>query len=503
LRSWYLARLRQRIIKHIESGYLTPASLIAADRKAVQNLILSGLPSEAKPEFRRRLGILSQFPFEWLLIALPIFAQAILVLSTLVALKGSSSSTIALISLLIASLTALALAAIYGSTVRRRLDSFGMEVARLAGIKPQHGRDIDELAFLERACCALAEALSEAVEREYAIADYALEFIGALDESGRFAAFSPSFAEFTGYGAHQLIDKPFIDFVAPEDSERTLKFLESVRTSQTTVPFENRIKLKDGRIADVLWLTEWSASEAALFCLGRDITDQKRLERVKQEFVSMVQHDLRTPLLSLSATLELLSDSAYGGLSEKGKSLLAGAAESNSRLLRLVNQLLDLASIEAGKLPVCKASTALAPVFKSAIDTVAAFAQQHGVEIVAQQTELAALIDRDRLTQVIVNLLSNAIKFSPRGGVISLSTTKEKKNVLVKIADQGEGIPAKYHDVIFQRFKQVHNDEKNEGSGLGLSICKAIIEGYHGSIGVESNPGSGSTFWFTLPADGT
>src|SRR6516164_6785420 len=93
LRSWYLARLRQRIIKHIESGYLTPASLIAADRKAVQNLILSGLPSEAKPEFRRRVGILSQFPFEWLLIALPIFAQAILVLSTLVALKGSSSST--------------------------------------------------------------------------------------------------------------------------------------------------------------------------------------------------------------------------------------------------------------------------------------------------------------------------------------------------------------------------------------------------------------------------
>jgi len=369
----------------------------------------------------------------------------------------------------------------------------------LAGIKPQVHRNIDEIAFLERACCALAECLSEAVEREFAIADYALEFIGAVNGQGKFAAFSPSFAEFTGYGPHQLIDKPFTDFVAPEDVERTNTFLKAVRTAQTTVPFENRLRLKDGSIADVLWSTEWSEKESILFCVGRDITDHKRLERVKQEFVSMVEHDLRTPLLSLSATLELLSDDAYGGLSEKGKTLLAGASESNARLLRLVNQLLDLASIEAGKLPVCKESTPLAPVFQSAIATVTAFAEQHKVEIVAEETELAALIERDRLMQVVVNLLSNAIKFSPASGKVSISATKEKKRILVKITDQGPGIPTKFHDLIFERFKQVHDDEKKEGSGLGLSICKAIIEGYHGTIGVESKPGNGSTFWFTLP----
>jgi PAS domain S-box-containing protein len=499
LRSWYLARLRQRIIKHIESGFLTPSSLIAADRKAVQNLILSGLRSEAKPEFQRRLGLLSQFPFEWFLIALPIVGQVVLALTVAFGHLGISSATIAWVSLAIAAFSALLLVVIYEGAIRRRLQSFGLELARLAGIKPQQNRGIDEIAFLERACCALAESLSEAIEREYAIADYALEFINALDDSGSFLAFSPSFAEFTGYGAHELIGKPFTNFVAPEDIDRTSLFLKAVRASQTTVPFENQLVRKDGSVADILWLTEWSDTEAVLFCVGRDISDQKRLERVKSEFVSMVQHDLKTPLLSLSCTLELLSDDNVGGLSEKGKSLLAGALASNARLLRLINQLLDLATIEAGRLPVCKESTSLSAAFKSACATVAAYAQQHGVEVTTQETELAALIDPDRLAQVVVNLLSNAIKFSPQASKVSITAAKEKKNIVVRISDQGPGIPAKFHDVIFQRFKQVHADEKKEGSGLGLSICKAIIEGYNGSIGVESNPGGGSTFWFTIP----
>jgi PAS domain S-box-containing protein len=475
--------------------------LIAADRKAVQNLILSGILSESKPEFQRRLGFLSQFPIEWYLIAVPILGQLVLVLILTFSNNSRVSSSFAWVSVFIAALVALLLVAIYRATVRRRLESFGLELATLAGITPQPHRQIGEIAFLERACCALAESLSEAVEREYAIADYALEFISALDESGKFAAFSPSFAEFMGYGAHQLIDKPFTDFVVTEDVERTKTFLKAIRTSQATVPFENRLRLKAGNIADVLWSTEWSSTETTLFCVGRDITDQKRLERVKQEFVSMVEHDLRTPLLSLSATLELLSDDSYGGLSEKGKSLLFGASESNSRLLRLVNQLLDLASIEAGKLPVCKESTPLAPVFQSAIATITAFAQQHGVEIVTEETESTALIERDRLMQVIVNLLSNAIKFSPPGSKVSITASEEKRQIRVKISDHGAGIPSKFHDLIFERFKQVHGEEKKQGSGLGLSICKAIIEGYNGTIGLESAPGRGSTFWFTLPTD--
>src|SRR5262249_98009 len=150
-------------------------------------LILSGLHPEAKPEFRPATGILGRIPFEWLLIALPIFGQLALVVLVLLNLKDTGLASFCWASILIAALSSLLLVVVYGRTVRWRLRSFAFELARLAGTTPV-SKGSDEITNLEHSCCALAESLSEAIEREYAIADYALEFIGALDQSGKFIA---------------------------------------------------------------------------------------------------------------------------------------------------------------------------------------------------------------------------------------------------------------------------------------------------------------------------
>ena len=500
LRSWYLARLRQRIIRQIESGYLTPSSLIAADKKAVQNLILGGLHSERRPQFRVKPQFLSLVQFKWFLIVLPVLLQLVLVLVMTSTTTVTDSLAIFLwSSVVLAGLCSLALATIYERTVSGRLRTFSNELSRLAGLKAGY-KSADQIQDLEFSCSALAESLSEAIERECAIADYALEFLVALDGAGKLVAFSPSFADFTAFAVHELLGRSFTDFVAPDDVERTGTFLKAVHVSQTTVPFENRFRRKDNTILDVFWLTEWSEKEGVLFCIGKDVSDQKRLERVRNEFISMVSHDLRTPLTSLGCTLELLSGNNYGELTEKGKSLLSGALESNNRLLLLIDELLDLENIEHGSIPLNKELTSLASLLNSAVEAVSSFAAQQGVEIDSAETNLEAMVDPDRLRQVIVNLLSNAIKFSPRGGQVKVTYRQEKQQIMISISDQGPGIPAKFHDVIFQRFKQVHEDETKEGSGLGLSICKAIVDASGGSIGLESAPGQGSTFWFTIPS---
>lgn len=499
LRSWYLARLRQSIIKQIESGQLTPSALIAADRKAVEKLVLTALQPKSQYDSGTLKHGLSLLQFKWLLIGIPVTLQISVALWLIFSgLTHSQPSMIAWASVLVVICSSVLLFILFNNAVSQRLQALHARLMNICGSR-RPDKNGDDIANLEGSLLLLSSSLSEAIERERAIADYALEFICALDASGMLIAFSPSFAEFCGYAAYELINRQFTRLVISEDIERTVTFLNAMCTTKSTVPFENRLKRKDGTIVDIHWLTEWSETEQMLFCTGRDISDQKRLERVRKEFVSMVGHDLKTPLTSLGCTLDLISSNTYGELSQKGQSLLANANDSISHLLSLINQLLDLEKMEAGKLPMRKELTPISSVLKGSVDAVFSFANKQGVEIIADPTEAVAMIDRERLTQVLVNLLSNAIKFSPGGSKISIDVSQDKQNVIVKVSDQGPGIPAKFHDIIFDRFQQVYSEDDKHGSGLGLSICKAIIDAHDGSIGVDSDVGNGSTFWFKLP----
>ena len=225
-------------------------------------------------------------------------------------------------------------------------------------------------------------------------------------------------------------------------------------------------------------------------------------EQMKQEFVQMISHDLRTPLTSLQTTLALAANGSYGELSERGSLRIAQSEESVQRLIELINQLLDLEKIEAGNLQLEVRPVQVSKIMDRALASVQGYADKQRVVLdCLEADELPDLIgDEQRLVQVIVNLLGNAIKFSPGGGRVVLSAKHSGLTaVQIDVTDEGPGIQSDQLAAVFDRFQQV--GPARGGTGLGLAICKAIVEAHGGSIAVVSEVGEGSTFSLVIPAE--
>lgn len=225
--------------------------------------------------------------------------------------------------------------------------------------------------------------------------------------------------------------------------------------------------------------------------------------RRKQELVSMVSHDLRTPLTSVQASLTLLSEGVMGTLPPKAQKEVINAESNTGRLINLINDLLDIEKMEAGQMRIEKSMTDVQSIFERSVESVKALCDKQDVSVEIIDTDLDIYADGYRIIQVVVNLLSNAIKFSPPDAKVSLTALEHNDGMVeLQVIDRGRGIPEKFKNSVFERFQQVDiSDAKaKKGTGLGLAICKALVELHGGTIGVESEEGKGSTFWFRVPA---
>lgn len=234
----------------------------------------------------------------------------------------------------------------------------------------------------------------------------------------------------------------------------------------------------------------------------RDLSEQKRMERMKDEFVSTVSHELRTPLTSISGALGLIQGGVLGEVPEPMRELLNVAARNSQRLSAIINDLLDMDKLLAGKMSFRFETCALVPLLDEALATMRSYAELYGVQLVRQGDEAVTVnVDTMRLTQVLTNLLSNACKFSPQGASVILEHRLERDTVLINVIDSGSGIPEAFQSRIFQKFSQADTSDANRkgGTGLGLVICKELMERMHGKIGFESAPGKGTRFWCRLP----
>ncbi|MCC5637533.1 response regulator [Nostoc sp. CHAB 5844] len=233
----------------------------------------------------------------------------------------------------------------------------------------------------------------------------------------------------------------------------------------------------------------------------RDVTEHKQIERMKDEFVSVVSHELRTPLTSIHGSLGMLSSGLLPADSAQGKRLLQIATDSTDRLVRLINDILDIERIESGKVKMAREICNLADLIQSTVNVIQPLANKQGVTLAISSLSVRLLADPDRIVQTLTNLLSNAIKFSATGQTVWLETQPQENQVLLAVKDTGRGIPEDKLESIFERFQQVDSsDSRNhDGTGLGLAICKSIIQQHGGHIWVESTLGEGSTFYLTLP----
>ena len=233
----------------------------------------------------------------------------------------------------------------------------------------------------------------------------------------------------------------------------------------------------------------------------RDISERRELDKRQAEFTSVVSHELRTPLTSIRGSLGLLAGGALGQLPEKGQRMVEIAVQNTDRLVRLINDILDMERIEAGKISVERRPTGAGELISRAVDEMSGMAAREGVELSASPLDAHVLADPDRILQTLTNLISNAIKFSPPGAPVSVSAERHGAQVIFRVADEGRGIPADKLESIFEPFQQVDASDSREkgGTGLGLAICRSIVDQHGGRIWAESAGGEGSRLYFTLP----
>lgn len=234
-----------------------------------------------------------------------------------------------------------------------------------------------------------------------------------------------------------------------------------------------------------------------------NMEELRSLDQAKSDFLSIASHELRTPLTSIKGSLSLMQSGIVGKMNEPTLNLMNIALTETDRLIRLINDLLDLAKIEAKKFPLQKEFRPLSPLLQATVDSLTGLAAQAEVTLVISRSpEIEVLMDEDRIRQVLTNLVSNAIKFSPPKTKVTIEVEITKnQQVEFNVIDQGKGISPEDQDLIFQKFRQVTgpNNPLVKGTGLGLSIAKALVEEHQGLMGVESKVGQGSNFYFCLP----
>ncbi len=414
---------------------------------------------------------------------------------------------------------AISLAVYFNRGTARRLNVLMDNTFRLASGLPLNPPlpGGDEIAHLDKVFNQMALALKDAAEKERAVMENLQQSekrvrtivetmptgLVIINKDGAIESINPATERMFGYDFQVLSEKPVQQLFPKAASSGVEDLLEMLLTKGQKHILELEAARANGEAFPVeVSVNEFEAFEGSRYMLViLDISERREVERIKQEFVSMVSHELRSPLTSVQGFLSMLAEDIYGPLNDKGKKSVSLAERSVTRLIKLINDLLDIDKLEAGRLRMNFKHTDMDQVVERAFDAVHNLSQLEKIKLEKTGASAQLIADPDRLVQVLVNLLSNAIKYSPPKSKISVDITVSKTYTEVKVIDRGAGIPEKYHQSIFERFEQVNTPDRAQkgGSGLGLAICKAIVEQHGGQMGLSSEEGKGSTFWFKLP----
>ncbi|HYR05091.1 MAG TPA: ATP-binding protein, partial [Gallionella sp.] len=327
------------------------------------------------------------------------------------------------------------------------------------------------------------------------------------DADGRIEYVNAKFSEVTGYAVHEVLGRN------PRILQSGLTPIEVYQTMWQTIlgGLQWRGKLQNRKKnGELFWeeihisaIRDGEGRTTNFVAVKEDITERMKVERMKSEFISTVSHELRTPLTSIRGALALIVGGVMGELPATIKPLVDIAHKNSERLILLVNDILDVEKIEAGKMEFDMHPINLMPLLKQALEGNHAYAEQFNVtyELESELPEMMVNVDANRLMQVMANLLSNAAKFSPSGDKVKITAVSNGKHVRVSVSNRGTGIPEQFRSQIFQKFAQADSSDtrKKGGTGLGLSITKAIVEQMGGSIGFDSQTDVLTTFFFEFP----
>lgn len=361
-------------------------------------------------------------------------------------------------------------------------------------------QDITE-AVQARAAMARQQALFEALMRDTP------DPMVICDLDRRIVAVNPAFTSVFDYQAEEVIGKTTAMFY-PSEAEFEAQGRERFHLSaeEKRLPYEQQYRRKNGELffSETVGtlLKDQAGIPLVFFGHIRDISERKRLEKLKEEFISTVSHELRTPLTSIRGALGLLAAGVAGTLSEDATKLTRVAERNSERLIRLINDILDMEKVSSGSLEVTTVPCAAIELVEQAVDANRGYAEKHSVNLHLEHPVDARIkVDPDRFEQVLSNLISNAVKFSPVGASVTVRMEQRVSDLRISVTDCGRGIPEAFKESVFERFRQADASDRREkaGTGLGLAISKALVELMDGRIDFDSAEGVGSCFWVELP----
>ncbi len=352
-------------------------------------------------------------------------------------------------------------------------------------------------------------ALREHAQHTRAILDNMVDGIITIDQRGTIDAFNPAAERIFGYSAEEVAGRNVKMLMPNPHRDNHDQYLRNYQASGIAriigIGREVEGRRRDGSLFPMeLAVSEIFRDGAPMYVgMVRDITERKRVDRMKSEFVATVSHELRTPLTSITGSLGLIAGGAMGELPAQLSELIGIAHKNSQRLTFLINDLLDMEKLVVGKLQFDMHPQVLRPLIEQAVETNRPYGvpRNVGIRLQCDIGETQAYVDGQRLMQVMSNLLSNAIKFSPDDGMVEVDASRSGSSVRVAITDHGPGVPAEFQPHIFEKFAQADASDTRAkgGTGLGLAITRELVTRMGGRIDFVSETDKGSRFFFELP----
>ena len=361
----------------------------------------------------------------------------------------------------------------------------------------------DEISEVDKLVHLIDKEVEKSIALEKSVIANAADAIIVSDDQGMITS--------CNYAATRLFEKSeeilcglsLLDLLKDEDVLTMTENLSLLASGQAPEPSEFTVLQSEDKKCPTQWSMYSLEDGDSVFSIVHDLSELKEVENLKREFVSMISHDLRTPLTAIENSISVVLLGVFGNIAEKGRIELEGAQRNANRLIKLINDFLDMEKLKSGRMQIKVHSNQLSELIDHALEMVSGDIDKKFLKIEKGDLNFRVLCDQDRIEQVLLNLLSNAINYSPENEVIGVMARRMNDSVQVLVMDKGPGIPDQVQKQIFDPYEQVDAKRETEkkGAGLGLSIAASIIKEHGSDIGVFSMLNHGSTFWFTLPID--
>ncbi|MBX9693949.1 MAG: PAS domain-containing sensor histidine kinase, partial [Cyanobacteria bacterium] len=371
---------------------------------------------------------------------------------------------------------------------------------------------------LEIAMAEVETAFRETLRKEKSVVENAADVICLIDTSGIILSANPASKAVLGYAPEELVGTAIANYFDGNAEQSLVEFL-GAKESINKIVVENRFKRKDGEAVDLLWSAHWSASDAGLFCVAHDVSQRKAIEAAKQQLLQMrdessamrqklidiIVHDIRSPLASLLTTQALLLRGAFGELQgERMRKKVEVSQQEVERVIAMINDLLKLSRYDPSKAKLQKQRVHFSTLIANSVESLKSLALENSVSIETELVDAEVELDEGLVIQVFETLLTNAIRFSPAGETVSVAASRDAGAVKLTIRSAGFEISPGGETALFLPYNKLDGAHMNENHviGVGLSICREIIESHGGNIGVSYDAGAARTcFFFSLPLE--